>query len=621
MVHRIFEEVAARQPRDTALSFASGSWSYGELNARANQLARAIQARHVTPGSCVAVCLDRSPELIAALLGVLKAGCAYVPVDASYPSERISYMLQDVAAPLLLTDSALSSRVSLTCNSVGTGVMRVDSEPERIGLESAENLDMTLSREASSGDLAYVMYTSGSTGIPKGVMVPHRGILRLVVDATYARFSPEEVFLQLAPVSFDASTFEIWGSLLNGARLAIAPPGVLSLDEIGGAIRRHGVTTLWLTAGLFHLAVDQNLDCLRRLRQLLAGGDALSPRHVRRAAEALPHCTLINGYGPTETTTFACCHTITAADLTGRAIPIGRPIERTEVQLLDAALQPVPDGEAGEIVIGGDGVALGYLNQPGLTADRFFPNEAGDLLYRTGDRGRRRADGVIEFLGRADDQVKIAGHRVEPREIEAYLTQVAGIAQAAVVASTPTQGEKRLVACLVAAGPHRRTVSELRAELAGRLPRFMIPSNFYYVDQLPLSPNGKVDYIQLSTQLADKPLDELPDQPGLEPDSVEGVIRAVWRRVLGIAHPGAEENFFDLGGDSLMLLGAHADLERDLGRKIPLNALFEFSSIRELTVYLSAEPAPRDAVRNAADRARKQREAVALARAVRSGGL
>jgi acyl carrier protein len=228
---------------------------------------------------------------------------------------------------------------------------------------------------------------------------------------------------------------------------------------------------------------------------------------------------------------------------------------------------------------------------------------------------------VIEFLGRADDQVKIAGHRVEPREIEAYLTQVAGIAQAAVVASTPTQGEKRLVACLVAAGPHRRTVSELRAELAGRLPRFMIPSNFYYVDQLPLSPNGKVDYIQLSTQLADKPLDELPDQPGLEPDSVEGVIRAVWRRVLGIAHPGAEENFFDLGGDSLMLLGAHADLERDLGRKIPLNALFEFSSIRELTVYLSAEPAPRDAVRNAADRARKQREAVALARAVRSGGL
>ncbi|HMN29021.1 MAG TPA: amino acid adenylation domain-containing protein, partial [Caldilineaceae bacterium] len=285
---------------------------------------------------------------------------------------------------------------------------------------------------------------------PKGVCIPHRGVVRLVKAVDYVDLSPAETLLQLAPFTFDAATFEIWGALLNGARLVIMPPAPPSLQEIGAAIRRHQVTTLWLTAGLFHLMVDKQIEDLVSVRQLLAGGDVLSPAHVRKACQALPACQVINGYGPTENTTFTTCYTVTDSDEFDGSVPIGRPIANTQVYLLDRHGQPVPIGVAGELYIGGAGLARGYLNRPELTAERFIANPFGaGRLYKTGDLVRYLADGQIEFLGRLDDQVKIRGFRVEPGEIEAALSQHPAIRQVAVILLEDQPGHKRLVAYYV----------------------------------------------------------------------------------------------------------------------------------------------------------------------------
>jgi len=350
---------------------------------------------------------------------------------------------------------------------------------------------------ATAESPAYVSFTSGSTGRPKGVCVPHRGVVRLVKETNYARLGPDEVFLQLAPVAFDASTLEIWGPLLNGGRLVIFPPQTPTLTELGEFIQRHGITTLWLTAGLFHQMVEEQLDGLRGVRQLLAGGDVLSVPHVKKALKRLNGCTLINGYGPTENTTFTCCHRVTSSDGDVRSIPIGRPIANTQVYILDDYQQPVPVGVPGELYIGGDGLALGYINRPELTAEKFVRHplspEPAARLYKTGDLVRWLPDGAIEFLGRIDSQVKVRGFRVELGEIETVLSQHPAVRECSVAACADASGNKQLVAYFVSDASVAPTTDELRTHLQRTLPEYMVPAALVRLDALPLNANGKVD--------------------------------------------------------------------------------------------------------------------------------
>ena len=371
----------------------------------------------------VASYMERSSDLIVTLLATLKSGGAYLALETNIPSKRLHSILED-ARPAVVVVKSQQEKATIEFDRIGRRreiaslpiVVCLDQHAQFISNESTENLDL----KATSEDLAYVCFTSGSSGQPKGVSIPHRAIVRLVKNTTYVSLSASDVFLQFAPVSFDASTFEIWGCLLNGGRLVVLSSEMLSLAHIGSAIQKNNISVLWLTAGLFHQMVDYELDSLSGVRQLLAGGDVLSIAHVRKALERLREVRLINGYGPTENTTFTCCYSITHLSAEEHSVPIGRPISNTQCFILDPDLQPVPIGVRGELFAGGDGLARGYLNDPELTAEKFIPNpfRPDSLLYRTGDFARYRSDGNIEFLGRIDNQVKIRGYRIELGEIE-----------------------------------------------------------------------------------------------------------------------------------------------------------------------------------------------------------
>ncbi len=434
-VAALFSAQARRRPDAVAVSSEAGELTYAELDGRSSRLARRLAAAGVGPEVRVALLAQRSPAMIVGLLGILKAGGAYVPLDPSYPAERLAWMLADSGSRVLLGQPELLAELpeapGLPVIELAAGAEPADQELEEPGSEPTGPLP---------GGLAYVMYTSGSTGRPKGVGVTHRNIVRLVRASGFADLGEDQVFLQLAPISFDASTLEIWAPLVNGGRIAVFPPRRPSLEELGEAIARFGVTSLWLTAGLFHQMVDYRLEALRPMRQLLAGGDVLSPSRVRRALTLLPGLALINGYGPTEGTTFTCCFPMTHPEQVGSTVPLGRPIGNTHVHVLDAALGSVPAGVWGELCLGGDGLSRGYLGRPELTAERFVPNpfadaaSAGSRLYRTGDVVRFRPDGRVEFAGRRDGQVKLRGFRIELGEIESALVRHPAVREATVVA-------------------------------------------------------------------------------------------------------------------------------------------------------------------------------------------
>jgi amino acid adenylation domain-containing protein len=581
----LFQSQAARTPDAVAVIAESERLTYRELDARANRLAHYLGSRGVGPETRVGICLERSVDLVVGVLGIVKAGAAYLPLDPSYPPARLRFLLADAHARVLLTESRHGGRLPPGC--VATTIC-LDKERAVIAREPSTPPH----GGAFAANLAYVMYTSGSTGVPKGVAVPHRAVVRLVQGTDYFRGGPDETFLQLAPVAFDASTFEIWGALLTGARLVVAPPGTLSLEAIGRVVREHGVSTLWLTAGLFHLMAARGLDDLRGLRQLLAGGDVLSVAHVERVLSELPQCRLLNGYGPTESTTFATCHPVVPGDLRD-SVPIGRPIANTRVYVLDRLMGPVPVGVPGELYLGGVGLARGYLGRPGLTAERFAPDpfgppfggEFGGRLYRTGDRVRWRADGALEFLGRMDDQIKVRGHRVEPGEVEASLRAHPAVRAAVVVAREDIPGEKCLVAYLVPEQP-APGVSELRAFLHQRLPDFMVPSAFVVLEQLPLSPNGKVDRRSLPPPVGE-PSDSV--EPFVAPRGpIEELLAGIWAAVLRVDRVGIHDNFFELGGHSLLATQVISRILTTLGVELPLRAVFEAPTVAGLAGHVVA---------------------------------
>ncbi len=594
-VHLRFAEQAAWRPEAVALvsalsalaALAAGEEriTYGELDRRADRLARRLLRRGLAPESPVGVFLERSPETVTALLAVLKAGGAYLPLDPAYPDERLELMLRDARAPVVLTQARLAGRLAVP----GLAGVRIEDvgdpgdvgdvgDPGPVGDPGAPGWE--------DGDrLAYLMYTSGSTGRPKGVAVPHRGVVRLVCETGYAGFGPDEVFLQFAPLSFDASTFEIWGALLHGAQLVLAPRGTLALADLGEQIERQGITTLWLTAGLFHLLVDHQLERLRGVRCLLAGGDVLSPQRVERALRALPRTRLVNGYGPTENTTFTCCYPLDAPEQVGSSVALGWPLANTRVHVLDRRGQPVPLGAAGELCTGGLGLARGYLGRPELTAERFVPDpfatEPGGRLYRTGDLARYLPDGRLDFLGRLDDQVKLRGFRIEPGEIEACLREHPGVREALVVLTERPVGNLFLVAYVVGDGI---ATAALRTSLRARLPEHMVPTAFVFLEALPLTPSGKVDRRRLPAPTAEG-ADEgaataaLPAFSASSPFSVAELLAGIWRDLLRVETVGLADDFFALGGYSLIATGLALRVRETFGVEISLHRLFDDSTL------------------------------------------
>jgi amino acid adenylation domain-containing protein len=584
----LFREQVRQTPDAPAVTGVATRHTYRELDERSSRLARLLQRHGAGPGSLVALCLERSPQVAVTLLAILKSGAAYVSLDPGYPVARLGLMLADCRPVVLVTQDHLQPLLESAFTAAGSG-----AAPVLVSLETArEEIDRepaTAPTPALTADsTAYVCYTSGSTGRPKGVCIPHRGILRLVRGADYAHFGPDEVFLQFAPVSFDASTLEIWGPLLTGGRLVVFPPGLPSLTELGEFIRTHRITTLWLTAGLFHQFVDEHLDSLHLVRQLLTGGDVVSPAHVARLLAAYPQIKLINGYGPTENTTFTTAHHITHEPANGRSVPIGRPIANTTVYLLDARLQPVPIGVPGELYTGGDGLASGYLGRPELDAERFvrhpFADTPGARLYRTGDLARWLPDGTIEFLGRVDRQIKLRGFRVEPGEIETVLVQHPTVAQAAVLPDRGAGPEGRLIAYVTGRPRAQPDPAELRRYLQKNLPEYMVPAVLIPVAEIPLNANGKVDREALPAADTAPAAGRPPVMPAR--DAVEEKLVDIWEKTLGVSPVGVQDSFFQLGGHSMAGVRLFARIEKEFGRRLPLATLFECPTLEQLASRL-----------------------------------
>jgi acyl-coenzyme A synthetase/AMP-(fatty) acid ligase/acyl carrier protein len=433
------------------------------------------------------------------------------------------------------------------------------------------------------------MYTSGSTGQPKGVCVTHRNVMGLVKNANYAEMGEGEVFLQFAPASFDASTFEIWSCLLNGGRLVVFPAGTPSLREFGEFVNRAQVTTLFLTTGLFHQFVDTNVTGAGPVRQLLTGGDTLSPVHVNKAAEQLEGCLIVNCYGPTEATVMVCCYQV-APDRPANSVPIGRPITNSRVYVVSGT-QPAGVGERGELFIGGTGLARGYHNRPDLTAERFLPDpfsgRPGARLYRTGDAARYSDAGVVEFLGRVDNQVKISGFRIEPGEVEAVLLQHPSVSAAAVLVKEFSSGDKRLVAYVVTGRESLApTGEELKGYLRERLPAYMVPGALAFMSELPLTPNGKVDRRALP-----EPADlSAEGAPAFEPPRTqeEQLLADIWAHVLGVERVGRSDDFFALGGHSLLAIRVVSRVRQSFGVELSVRSLFESPTVKGLAEVVRA---------------------------------
>ncbi|WP_422615383.1 amino acid adenylation domain-containing protein, partial [Photorhabdus luminescens] len=560
-IHRLFEQQTEKTPDAVALVYEERILSYAELNTRANQLARRLIEQGIQSDDRIAVLLERSIELVVAQLAILKAGAVYVPIDPRVPDERKNWLINDCSAKLLLTDTPVDLAIPQFC---------LPDEMSAIREEDHCNLDLL----RSNTELAYIMYTSGSTGTPKGVMVPHRAVVRLVINNGYADIGPDDRVAFGANPVFDASTFEIWAPLLNGGALVVIDHAtLLTPNEFVQALQAYGITVLWLSVGLFNRLATELSPVLPQIKILIVGGDVLDPHVIRQVLRNNPPQQLLNGYGPSEGTTFTTTYRIMALSPEVSRIPIGRPIANTQVYLLDTYGQPVPQGVTGEIYIGGDGVACGYLNRPELTAERFladpFSGKPGARMYRTGDLARYLPDGNLEFLGRNDQQVKVRGFRIEPGEIEARLMDHPAVNEAVVLALDDGQ-DKRLVA-YVAAEANEELINCLRTHLSAILPDYMVPAAFVRLETFPLTPNGKLDRRALPAPGEEAFARQVYAAPQGE---IETLLAAIWSELLGIEQVSRHDSFFALGGHSLLAVRMIERL-RNAGLMLAVRDLFQ----------------------------------------------
>ncbi|MEX0326694.1 MAG: amino acid adenylation domain-containing protein [Puniceicoccaceae bacterium] len=582
-IGEIFSRQVARNPEAVALEDGDAKLTYGELAQRSNDLASTLKQEGIASRQRVGVYLDRSIDFVVSVLAVLKVGASYVPLPKDYPMERISFIIRDAEIGAVLSSGAIPEFAG------EPGLVAIDPTKETIPSDFAPPGDGAT--KTSGDDPAYIMYTSGSTGIPKGVIIPHRGVIRLVKEQVYAKFTPEAKFLFLSAPAFDASTFEIWGALLNGGTCVIHSNRYLDLDELKKTIRQHKVTTTWLTSGLFNAIIDTDPSVIETVEHVLTGGEALSPSHVTKALQTFPKLRLTNGYGPTECTTFALTHEIGSGDIERDTIPIGKPINNTKAYILDKDRQPVRPGNEGELYLGGAGLAIGYLNQPELNADKFIPDPLSATeetnLYRTGDRVRLLDDGVLEFLGREDALIKIRGFRIELGEIETALSKHSQILQAA---ANPIRNDEGTVISIRAYFVSKQkfpipSENELKEFLRTQLPGYAIPDRFIHIPEIPLTANGKVDRDALANFHSERMIPPTRTEPPGTPE--EEALARIWKDLLGLDAIGPDDDFFSLGGESLLATQLVSRIRSQFKRKVTVADLFTNPTLIEMSSNIS----------------------------------
>lgn len=582
----LFEETAARRATEPAIRFGGADTSYASLKETCDRIAHALVEAGVEVGDRVGLYLERSPEMVAAKLAILKCGAAYVPLDPLFPVDRIHAMIADSGISVVVSETDHFNR--LPKNVRGFSLR----EATRRG-KAKEFVSRVTDPEAA----AVVLYTSGSTGAPKGSLISHRNIIRLVRNTNYTTFGDDEVILQAATICFDPCLYDTYGAVLNGGILALPMPGALTLETIARHFREDGVTQLFLTTGLFQVMVDERLEDFAGLRAVLTGGDVVSPAHMAKFVSAHPDTKLIHCYGPTEATTFTTTHLVSAADLAGATVPIGKPLSNSTVWILGPDRKPVPPGAVGELFTGGDGIALGYLGKPELTVERFLPDpfskNPGARLYRTGDLCKLRPDGLIDFVSRIDHQVKIRGFRIEPGEIEILLGRHPSVRQAKVVVRGAGACDKFLVAYVAPVAGMKLANDELDGYLRSKLPSYMVPSAFVVLDELPLNANGKVDTRALPdpTSIEMKREDELT-RDDAEPNATESALIELWSEMLGASKVRLDDDFFSLGGHSLLGMRLFARIQKSLGVSLPLAVLFKASTVRGLAAVIDQRRSP-----------------------------
>jgi amino acid adenylation domain-containing protein len=578
-VHKLFEQKAAIDPGRSAIHFNDlVSLSYGELNTKANKLAHFL-AKVVHPGDQVGILMEENTDAITAMVATLKCGCAYVPLDPGYPGARLGAMLDDGQIRTIVTIQDYEALLDQT----GSGARRVyiDRDARAIESEATDNLHSVVGNR----DLAYVMYTSGTTGIPKKVGVEHRSIVRLVKNTNYWQYGPKQSrILKTGAFAFDASTFEVWAMLLNGGEIFLYPKKqLLDPQFLREKITEHQVPLMWVTTSWFNYLIDIDPEIFKPLRTLLIGGEKASVKHVNRLTEHCPHLELINAYGPTENTTFSTFYRV--AGVQSDTLPVGIPISNSRVYVLDQDANLLPPGIDGEVYVGGLGVARGYLNDESLTAQRFFPDPffPGERMYRTGDIGRWLENGMILLKGRTDGQVKLRGHRIETGEVENKLRALPGITDAAVLVREHN-GQKELVAAFIANAV--MSGHEVRSELAAQIPDFMIPAQFFQVAEWPINMNGKLDREKLLQQI---PVPVTREEAMLAMSSTMRELVLLWEESLDQPHQSIDDNFFHVGGDSLLAMKLVAKIKERFNITMPVSILFEAPTISKLAAIIESE--------------------------------